>query len=878
MFVQIRKALTLLTLSQVINAIPAFPKHQPSQHRVLDGFAVQHTLKMVKAFLVLIISACVVTFVASHSPVSADKYSELISANPEDVVNILGGTDSRYDLSHGSTLPLVAMPWGFNTYAPQTDDDSNYKGWWFHPYDRRFFGLRVTHQPSPWIADYGNFLIKGYMPASLSSNSGADQYTGYSPKTTTYSPYFYETKLLAYSTAEENTVFGFAPSSHGGVVEVKFPHYDANAAARVGSSSKSAMKFADTKYGTAKETEEALRDHSGFTQTRRISIVLHGGADTSAISKSSIDGTTMLSGYTTANSGGVGDSNSAFAHYFVALVYGGEDGNTPVAHDATTSKASGNGVYVDFDPTLAEHQKLTVRFATSFISQEQALTNLLAEVNTDKSFGQVKSAAKSAWNQALSRVKVTALGGEETPDQVMDEYKKFYSALYRASLFPRSISEITSDGKEVHWSPYASSPEQRTASGPLTTDSGFWDAWNTVYPLLTLANRPKLGSLMQGWVNAYSEGGWIPQWASPGYRGSMVGTMGDVSIADAIVNEIPGFDVAKAYEAIRKDAFEIPPAGSNQGRECFDSYLTLGYVPQGACSEVTSRTLNYYQSDWAVAQAALKLGKTEDAATLLARASNYSLLFNQEDAFFRSRSMVDGKFTEPFDQFAWGGDYTEGGPWQFRFYLPYDPAGLDKLFTVAGKDMCTELEAVHTQRTAAFHIGGYSSEIHEMTEMTDHCWGQYAHNNQPIHHQLYMGMFKGYTSQCAANAQARIRQVLNNLYTSGSDMFPGDEDNGEMGAWYVLSSLGLYNLSPGGDEFLFGAPLFAHVEVDISDGAGDKRLVIKAVNNNKKNIYVQKITWNDAEIAHSANGIKYAQLKEGGTLTFYMGAAPVAAK
>eukprot|EP00388_Colpodella_angusta_P043208 GDKK01058787.1.p1 GENE.GDKK01058787.1~~GDKK01058787.1.p1 ORF type:complete len:174 (-),score=34.06 GDKK01058787.1:258-740(-) len=157
--------------------------------------------------------------------------------------------------------------------------------------------------------------------------------------------------------------------------------------------------------------------------------------------------------------------------------------------------------------------------------------------------------------------------------------------------------------------------------------------------------------------------------------------------------------------------------------------------------------------------------------------------------------------------------------------------------------------------------------------MTDHCWGQYAHNNQPIHHQLYMSMFKGYTSACAANAQARIRQVLNNLYTSGSDMFPGDEDNGEMGAWYVLSSLGLYNLSPGGEDFLFGAPLFGSVEVDISD-SGDKKLIIEAVHNSKKNVYVQKITWNGAEIAHTENGIKYSTLKEGGTLTFYMGPTP----
>ena len=143
---------------------------------------------------IIVVAALLCNVVCSHALQSLktfDMVSERAISNPEEFVNILGGTDSRYDLSHGSTLPLIAVPWGFNSYAPQTDDDSNYQGWWFHPSDRRFFGLRVTHQPSPWISDYGNFLIKGYMPASVTSDSSADAYTGYSPKTTVYSPYFY---------------------------------------------------------------------------------------------------------------------------------------------------------------------------------------------------------------------------------------------------------------------------------------------------------------------------------------------------------------------------------------------------------------------------------------------------------------------------------------------------------------------------------------------------------------------------------------------------------------------------------------------------------------------------------------------------------------
>ena len=216
--------------------------------------------------------------------------SERAISNPEEFVNILGGTDSRYDLSHGSTLPLIAVPWGFNSYAPQTDDDSNYQGWWFHPSDRRFFGLRVTHQPSPWISDYGNFLIKGYMPASVTSDSSADAYTGYSPKTTVYSPYFYETNLMAYSTEEENTRFSFTPSAHGGIARIKFPKFDADAAKRCEGSVTTSMAHTDSKYGSANSTAEVTASYSGFTQTRRISFVLHGGSDSSTVGKAE-DGT-----------------------------------------------------------------------------------------------------------------------------------------------------------------------------------------------------------------------------------------------------------------------------------------------------------------------------------------------------------------------------------------------------------------------------------------------------------------------------------------------------------------------------------------------------------------------------------------------------------
>ena len=404
------------------------------------------------------------------------------------------------------------------------------------------------------------------------------------------------------------------------------------------------------------------------------------------------------------------------------------------------------------------------------------------------------------------------------------------------------------------------------------------DAYSTVYPLLSLINRPVLGNLLQGWVNAYTEGGWLPKWASPGYRGSMVGTMGDVTLADAIVKGIPGFDVEKAWEAIRKDAYESPPSNSTGvGRVCLDPYLEYGHIPRGSpmatggdCDEVLSRTLLYLQSDYALAQAATVLGKPEDAADLLARASKYGMIFDgHASGMMRSIDVSTGKFSEPFDQFAWGGDYTEAGPWQYRFHVPYDPQGLADVYASYSLNMCDELNKAQTG-PGVFHIGGYSSNIHEQTEFVENCWGQYSHNNQPVHHMLYMfgaSDVEGFRGSCAAYGQHYLRRAQMDLYSAGNDMFPGDEDNGQMSAWFVLSSLGIYSLSPGDQEYTFGSPLFEEAVIKLDDGL---LLSVSSENNSPTNSRVERITWNGVEISRGANGIKYSELIKGGHLKFYM--------
>lgn len=353
--------------------------------------------------------------------------------------------------------------------------------------------MRVTHQPSPWISDYGNFIVKATIVKAVGKTDDTDQFSGYSPRDSTFAPYLFSTKLLAWSTEDDDTHLDFSATSHGAIMRYKFP-------------------------------SRAVSDvDKAYVQTRRISIVLNGGIDSSTInapgSALSVDNTVTITGFTNANSGGL-EHASSFKHFFAAAIYGGKEGNQAIAK-YLNSDATNKLAWVEFDSQDETYDTLTIRVATSFISIEQAIVNLKSEVGVEKSFESVVAESKGEWNKLLSRLTVADVGTGYSASESKDLLTTFYSALYRASLFPRQLTEVTAAGELVHWSPYDNSSS--SFPGPLSTDSGFWDAYSTVYPFLSIVNRPVLGTMIQGWLNAYTEGGWLPKWASPGYRGSMVG-------------------------------------------------------------------------------------------------------------------------------------------------------------------------------------------------------------------------------------------------------------------------------------------------------------------------------------------------------------------
>jgi len=342
-----------------------------------------------------------------------------------------------------------------------------------------------------------------------------------------------------------------------------------------------------------------------------------------------------------------------------------------------------------------------------------------------------------------------------------------------------------------------------------------------------------------------------------------------VSIADAIVKSqlglISGFDVNKAYEMIRKDAYT--PGEGLFGRTGLNDYISKGYVPYHLSDEAVSMTLNHYVADAAIANAALALGHTDDYEDLAARSKRYGVIFNNESLFFQPKTK-DGQWRGGFDPLAWKDGFTESGPWHYRFYVPHDVEGLKELY---GGRICEFLDAEMTTTAGeAFHVGGYGHAIHEETELQKmhYEFGYYAHNNQPVHHILWVAKKAG----CDAVADNWLRRTMDHLYTMQG--WSGDEDNGEMASWYVLSALGVYALEQGKDELVIGSPAVSHAVVQLPNG---KSLTVSTNGQSKENVYVQSVSFFPASGGEQYiynNLMKYTDLMNGGELHFVLNSSP----
>ena len=719
------------------------------------------------------------------------------NVNYADYVNPLMGTQSTFELSTGNTYPAIARPWGMNFWTPQTGKMGD--GWQYTYTANKIRGFKQTHQPSPWINDYGQFSI---MPVvgrpEFDENKRA---SWFAHKGETAKPYYYKVYL-----AEHDVVTELTPTERAAMFRFTFP-----------------------------ESEHSYVVVDAFDKASSVKIDVANR---------------RITGYSTRNSGGVPDN---FRNYFViefdkAFTYKAVVDNMTLIAESTETTSAHAGAIIGFATKKGE--TVHARVASSFISEEQALQNL-KELGDD-TFDTLVEKGKDAWNDVLGRVEVE--GGD------LDQYRTFYSCLYRSLLFPRKLYEVDASGAIVHYSPF----NGKVLPGYMYTDTGFWDTFRCLFPLLNLIYPSVNKEIQEGLINTYKESGFFPEWASPGHRGCMVGNNSASVLVDAYMKGVRVDDVATLYEGLLHATENVHPEISSTGRLGYEYYNRLGYVPYDVkINENAARTLEYAYDDWCIYKLAKELKRPKKEINLFARrAMNYKNLFDKETLLMRGKNK-DGKFMAPFSPLKWGDAFTEGNSWHYTWSVFHDPRGLIDL--MGGDDVFVGMLDSVFSVPPVFDDSYYGQVIHEIREMTVMNMGNYAHGNQPIQHMIYL---YNYAKQ-PWKAQYWLRQVMDRLYTPTPDGYCGDEDNGQTSAWYVFSALGFYPVCPGTDQYVLGAPLFKKATVHFENG---KTLEIKAPQNSCTNLYIKGMKVNGTE--YSKNYVTHSLLQNGGVVDCVMSDTP----
>lgn len=534
-------------------------------------------------------------------------------------------------------------------------------------------------------------------------------------------------------------------------------------------------------------------------------------------------------GYATNNSGGV---PANFRNYFVmvfdkpfsyrAAVNGG-------VADAAADEASGlhTGAVIGFKTRRGE--VVHVRVASSFISFEQAWQNM-EELGAD-SFDEVADKGRREWNDILGRIEVS--------DDNLDHLRTFYSCLYRSVLFPHSFYETDRRGNILHYSPY----NGKLLPGYMFTDTGFWDTFRALFPLLNLLYPSMNEKIQSGLANAYRESGFLPEWASPGHRACMVGNNSASVVADACLSGIRTPDTETLWEAVVHGTQAVHPQVSSTGCLGYEYYNKSGYVPYDVgIAENVARTLEYAYDDWCIYQLGKALGKpNKELAVYARRALNYRNVFDKESRLMRGR-LRNGQFQAPFNPLKWGDAFTEGNSWHYSWSVFHDPQGLINL--MGGRRVFVAMLDSVFAIPPTFDDSYYGQVIHEIREMQIMNMGNYAHGNQPVQHMPYLYAYAGEPWK----SQYWVRQVMDRLYTAGSDGYCGDEDNGQTSAWYVFSALGFYPVCPGSGQYVLGTPYFRHVTLHLENG---HEVTIDAPGNSSANIYIDKMMLNGESHTHN---------------------------
>ena len=624
-------------------------------------------------------------------------------------VNIKMGTKSSMRYSYGNTLPLTQLPFAMASFCPQTERLSEERNWFYKPDAPYCEGVRLTHQPSPWIGDYGTFLMT--VQNDVVSNTPSGACSSFRHRDACLAPHYMKIHLL-----RPNAVLELTPTERGGAVRIS-----------------------------------CLDSRQGY-----LSFLPVDGNYTY-----SLDGEKgILFGTSDAQARGTAKD---FKMYFAVKF----------PRDC-----------VDLDQSYGKEgcfhlaikaQRLVCKIGTSYISHQMAVEALERECG-EKSFEALKASAERTWEEKLSRIEI-----EERDEE---QKRIFYSCLYRCFLFPHKAHEIEKNGDIVHYCPY----DGTVRSGVMYTDTGFWDTARTQFPLFTLIAREEYGEMLEGFVNTYRESGFLPRWPSLDEAGCMPSTLIDSVILDAVYNGIGSPPIWK--EALCGMIHHANQRGTEVrfGRRGVEEYKKYGYVPCDLYKESVNLTLDAAYGDWCIAELIKRLGTKDSYLEYLGRSKNYKNIFDPKTGFMRGKTSM-GEFEGSFDPTSWGGDYTEGSAYQSSHFVPHDIEGLCELYK-GRENLISKLDEIF-ETPPAFRVFGYGGEIHEMSEMASADFGQCAISNQPSFHIPYLYAYLGKKERTEYWVERMCRELFDR------DSYPGDEDNGSMSAWYILSTLGMYPLCAG---------------------------------------------------------------------------------
>ena len=679
------------------------------------------------------------------------------------------GTHSVHEFSRGNTLPITALPNGFAKFTPATDARTRR---WIYQYHRTHLqGLSLTHQPSPWMGDRHQLVMMPLLGEAPDASPAARE-RAFTHAAETARPDLYAVQL------EGGIGMRLAPTDHGAICEITLPAED----------------------GPGHLLLEGVDAHCRLDAAGAV-----------------FDG--RVEGWIDASPAEGYDRADGATRMFVLA----EVDPAPVG----VSRAAGDsgGSVLSFAPGT---HAVTVRLVTSLLGQEQARRTFALEL-AGRRLDEVREEAHALWMRRLQVI--------EAPGATPAQRRTLCGNLYRLNLYPSSHWENRGTAEvvePVHASPVLPTRGQATDTrtdaqavpGTMYVDHGFWDTYRTAWPAYALLYPELAAELADGFVQQYREGGWIARWSSPGYADCMTGTSSDIAFADLQVKGVQLPDPEAAYEAALRNATVAPPL-PEVGRKGGETAVFRGWVAtDSGVGETVSWSLEAHINDAGIAaQAALLAERAEaagdaqraerlrgESAYLAARSANYALLFDPETEFFRGRRS-DGAFDVPaeeFDPLEWGGDFTETNGWTFAFHAPHDPEGLAGL--QGGRDMLRgRLEQYLDTPERADRRGTYDTTIHEMVEARAVRMGQFGFSNQPAHHLPFLFHHVGAPEE----ASRIVREVHRRLFVGEQigQGYPGDEDNGEMSAWWLLTALGLYPLQLATGRYHFVAPLFETVHV-----------------------------------------------------------------